>query len=161
MNDRIARGLVAAGLVLAGGAVAMTVQRHEETLAQGRPVILELAPVDPRSLMQGDYMALNYAMARDLQNGARDGVVVVKLDEKGVGRFARVDHGEPLAADEARLRYRVRPRGVRIATDAWFFEEGQRSAFQGARYGELRARPDGEALIVALRDKNFEVIKPR
>ena len=28
----------------------------EDTLANGTLVLLELAPVDPRSLMQGDYM---------------------------------------------------------------------------------------------------------
>ena len=35
-------------------------------------MLLELAPVDPRSLIQGDYMRLDYAIARDLA-GARTG----------------------------------------------------------------------------------------
>ncbi|XOT97907.1 GDYXXLXY domain-containing protein, partial [Alcaligenes pakistanensis] len=30
----------------------------------GQTVLLELAPVDPRSLMQGDYMSLNFALSQ-------------------------------------------------------------------------------------------------
>ncbi len=35
-------------------------------------VLLRLAPVDPRSLMQGDYMRLNYELARQLGNRQQD-----------------------------------------------------------------------------------------
>ncbi|CAG0878818.1 unnamed protein product [Cyprideis torosa] len=35
----------------------------EKHLADGRKIYLELAPVDPRSLMQGDYMALRFRLA--------------------------------------------------------------------------------------------------
>ncbi len=37
----------------------------ESTLKDGKLVLLELAPVDPRSLMQGDYMSLNYAITQE------------------------------------------------------------------------------------------------
>lgn len=37
----------------------------ESTLKDGKLVLLELAPVDPRSLMQGDYMRLNYAITQE------------------------------------------------------------------------------------------------
>lgn len=37
----------------------------ESTIKEGKLVLLELAPVDPRSLMQGDYMQLNYAITRE------------------------------------------------------------------------------------------------
>ena len=42
------------------------IYQAERTLSQGEVVYLELAPVDPRSLIQGDYMALDYALERDL-----------------------------------------------------------------------------------------------
>ncbi|MFX7329222.1 GDYXXLXY domain-containing protein, partial [Acinetobacter baumannii] len=34
--------------------------QKEMLLKEGQLVLLPLAPVDPRSLMQGDYMALRY-----------------------------------------------------------------------------------------------------
>ncbi|MGL5293385.1 MAG: GDYXXLXY domain-containing protein, partial [Aeromonas sp.] len=40
-------------------AINIAVWHHERALSQGEVVLLELAPVDPRSLMQGDYMRLN------------------------------------------------------------------------------------------------------
>ncbi|SDH51070.1 GDYXXLXY domain-containing protein [Myroides phaeus] len=41
------------------------VMNKENTIKEGKFVLLELAPVDPRSLMQGDYMELNYAITRE------------------------------------------------------------------------------------------------
>ncbi|MBS7203479.1 MAG: GDYXXLXY domain-containing protein [Haemophilus parainfluenzae] len=49
------------------GAVNYKVQQFEDVLATGKPVVLKIAPVDPRSLMQGDYMVLNYAILSEIQ----------------------------------------------------------------------------------------------
>lgn len=45
-------------LVVANGAI----WQKEALISHGRPVFIALAPVDPRSLMQGDYMALNFEL---------------------------------------------------------------------------------------------------
>lgn len=44
-------------------AVNVSIYQREQLLQHGRFVLLELAPVDPRSLMQGDYMALRFEVA--------------------------------------------------------------------------------------------------
>ena len=49
------------------GAVNYKVQQFEDVLVTGKPVVLKIAPVDPRSLMQGDYMVLNYAILSEFQ----------------------------------------------------------------------------------------------
>lgn len=49
------------------GAVNYKAQQFEDVLATGKPVVLKIAPVDPRSLMQGDYMVLNYAILSEFQ----------------------------------------------------------------------------------------------
>lgn len=49
------------------GAVNYKVQQFEDVLATGKPVVLKIAPVDPRSLMQGDYMVLNYTILSEFQ----------------------------------------------------------------------------------------------
>ena len=49
------------------GAVNYKVQQFEDVLATGKPIVLKIAPVDPRSLMQGDYMVLNYAILSEIQ----------------------------------------------------------------------------------------------
>jgi uncharacterized membrane-anchored protein len=145
--------VIAAVLIL--GVVNWTIASREAMLATGRVVLLELAPVDPRSLMQGDYMALNYRMA-NLAFGSRrgahaaDGYLVVEADADGVAAFRRFDDGAPLAPGEMRLRYRWRE-GPKFATNAFFFEEGTASRYAGARYGEFRVSDDGDMILTGLR----------
>ena len=151
---------LAAGVIVLG-AVNWIVAGHERVLAEGRVVLLELAPVDPRSLMQGDYMALRFAIAdavrpRGRADDASEGRMVAKLDARGVASFARRDDGSPIAADEVLLRYRIRDERVKFATNAFFFEEGTARAYQGARYGEFRVSPSGEMLLTGLRGRDLE-----
>jgi len=143
-----------------------TVAERERQLAEGRVVLLELAPVDPRSLMQGDYMALRFKAADDAfgrfgrVKETADGRLIVKLDSRGVGTFVRRDGGEPLAEGEVALRYRVRDERVKFATNAYFFQEGHAAYYQAARYGEFRVAPSGELLLARLRDAKLERLEP-
>jgi uncharacterized membrane-anchored protein len=151
---------VVAGLLVLC-AVNWGIYARERLLETGQVVLLELAPVDPRSLMQGDYMALRFRLAGQLTSGgagnrSEDGHVVVQPDEQRVGRFVRRDTGEPLAPGEVRLRYRVREGSVKFATNAYFFEEGSGGLYTRARYGEFRVGPDGTLLLTHLVGENFK-----
>ncbi len=166
-TERLRRIGLWGGLALVLGAVDASIWQQERLLADGAVVRLELAPVDPRSLLQGDYMALDYALARAAQAArgrdfarVEDGVLIVVLDAERVARLRRFDDGTPLAADERRLRYRVRDGRLRIATDAWFFQEGHAAVYAAARYGELRVAPDGEALLTGMLDRTFAPLEP-
>lgn len=145
------------GIALLAGANYVILER-ERLLDEGRVVLLELAPVDPRSLMQGDYMALRFAVANQAFGGfgqgsrLEDGRIVLSVDARGVGSFVRFDDGAPLEAGQVRMRYRVRDDAVKFATNAFFFEEGQASRYESARYGEFRVADNGVALLTELRD---------
>ena len=112
----------------------------EKHLTDGKIVYLELAPVDPRSLMQGDYMSLRFAVADEVYKAlpkmhesrrwrrdvdAEDGSVVVKLDQQNVATFSRLDNDQKLSESETLLSYRVRNGTVKFVTNAFFFQEGQ------------------------------------
>jgi uncharacterized membrane-anchored protein len=154
--------------VLAAGiaillAVNWGIYQREHLVSGGRVVLLELAPVDPRSLMQGDYMALRFRVAADVQRAhnirdLRDVHLFVALDERGVGSFRRLDEATPLAADEVRLRYRVRAGQLKFATNAFFFEEGTASRYQQARYGEFRVGSNGDMILTGLRGEKLEAL---
>ena len=136
---------------------------RERHIAEGRRVFLELAPVDPRSLMQGDYMALRFKVANDVQrhgHATEDGRLVVRLDPRGVGEFARRDAGAALAPDEVALRYRVREGRVKFASNAFFFQEGSAKLYEPARFGEFRVDRSGELLLTGLRGKDLEPLGP-
>jgi uncharacterized membrane-anchored protein len=152
----IRQALVIGGLLLVLGVTTQQIVQKERLLSDGASVLLELAPVDPRSLIQGDYMALDYAIARQLTGESgwpRDGAVVVAPDADGVARFVRRhDSGVPLGPGESLLQYRRREGRVRIGTDAFFFQEGHASRYTAARYGELKVDASGASLLVGLRD---------
>ncbi|MCE1172418.1 MAG: GDYXXLXY domain-containing protein [Azovibrio sp.] len=151
--------VLAVGIALLG-LINYTIHSRETLRQEGRIVLLELAPVDPRSLMQGDYVALRFQVAEALGRDADDteqpdGLLVLQLDEQQLGRFLRLDDGRPLARDEVRLRYRVRAGQVKLATNAFFFQEGQGRHYEQARYGAFRVAGDGDALLTGLRGADF------
>lgn len=149
------RAFILPGLVLVLALPSGAIVEKERLLASGDVVLLQLAPVDPRSLIQGDYMRLDYAIARAMDGQdrwPRDGHVVVTLDSQRVATFVRRDDGRPLSGTEHLLRYRRRDRRIRIGSNAYFFEEGSASRFARARYGELRVASDGNSVLVGLRD---------
>lgn len=155
--------LVTSALVLA--ALNGIVIQKEQFIQSHDSLYLELAPADPRSLMQGDYMALNYSVSNEARSNAwnketENGYFVVALDDRRVGRFRRIDAGQPLANNEQRIRYRVRNWRVRIGAESFFFQEGHGPAYAKAKYGELKVSPDGECLLVGLRDADLKPIKP-
>lgn len=160
----IRRLLIMAGLAVILSVVAWEVWKKERLLASGAILHLELAPVDPRSLIQGDYMQLDYAIARRItpdRSWPRDGALIVKADEFGVAQFVRLDRGEALETGERRLTYRVRGGRLQVGTNAYYFQEGERERFQPARYGELRVAADGTSLLVALLDEAQQRIETR
>ncbi|WP_223789378.1 GDYXXLXY domain-containing protein [Marinicella meishanensis] len=158
---------VTLGLALVG--VNQAIWQKERLLATGQSVFLELAPVDPRSIMQGDYMRLRFALANDIrsamsqadpaaQESAQDGLVFVHLDERGVGRFhglkAAPDAAEPLIG----MQYRWRHNRVQFATNAFFFQEGDAQLFDAARFGEFKVAGDGELLLKAMYDAELKLL---
>lgn len=150
---------VGLGLVLA--VANRDIRSKEQVIENGRLVLLELRPVDPRSMMQGDYMALRYAPAAfpeltAIERMAYRGTVIMTADAAGVARFARLDDGTALGAGEFRLRYRRQQYygELRYGADSFFFEEGAGPAFAAAVYGMLRVDDDGDMVLVGLADKD-------
>ena len=150
--------LIGAG-VLALAVVNAGIAGRERLIDEGRPVFVKLAPVDPRSLMQGDYMQLSYELPSVGWRGWRDGEppllcgarprIAVTLDERGIARHPQLL--EPGAAPPAGTQLlELSPKGGQwtFVTDAWFFREGEAARWQPAKYGEFRVNPDGRGLLV-------------
>lgn len=151
-----------AALLVANGAI----WKHESLIRNGRPVFVALAPVDPRSLMQGDYMALRFATG-DLfvQNDAQgsDGAplrLVFKVDRQGIATAIRPHQGEALAPGELIIQMTRKQGRWMLVTDAFYFKEGEGQRWAQARYGELRVDATGRALLVGLRDEQLAPMNP-
>lgn len=156
------RGGIALTLLAVLAVANIGIWQKERLIAHGEPVFVELAPVDPRSLMQGDYMRLAFrlppaveARSDDLAAGPRP-LVVARRDVRGVAALHRLHDGTPLAPGE--LLIELTPKGGRwiLVTDAWFFEEGQAMRWEKAKFGEFRVTAGGQALLVGLRDAELK-----
>lgn len=185
---------VIGGLLLTLAVVNNGIYQREQILSTGATVVLELAPVDPRSLIQGDYMTLGFDVADEVQSSLRAlpddvradldhhglGYMVLVPDAQGVHRLfgiqasldgpvftqnpqqASEQRGQPLwaAADAApaggvAMEFRIRGHRVRLATDAWFFPEGQGLHFEQAKYGEFKVSDQGVALLKNMLDQDL------
>ncbi|MEH6445605.1 MAG: GDYXXLXY domain-containing protein [Oceanospirillaceae bacterium] len=149
-----------------------TIYQREALLSTGQSVLLKLAPVDPRSLMQGDYMRLRFDIESTLlekskdQNGTDNavlddtdqGLFVVELDGNSVASYKGIYQGQVLAENQIKMQFRVRKRQVRLATHAFFFEEGSADLYSKAVYGEFRVAKNGELLLNSMQDKQFKTL---
>lgn len=139
------------GVLLCLGVPNAMVALKEQSLRGGRLVLLRLAPVDPRSIMQGDYMRLNYADMPTLPPDAPTrGFVSADADDRGVLSNFRLGDAGPV-----RIRYRVQDGRLRIATDAFYFEEGHASRYEPAAYGKFHLSDAGELTLRSLLDAEF------
>lgn len=160
----LARALAAIGLILVAGVSADAIRAKEALIRNGAPVFVELVPVDPRSLMQGDYMALRFELpagiGRPTVPPGPNPVGIGKRDGQGVLRVTRIGNAAtPLASDEMKISLRLANSRWIVVTDAWFFKEGTAEKWTAARFGEFRVTPDGSALLVGLADKDRIAIK--
>jgi uncharacterized membrane-anchored protein len=153
-------------VVLTLGLVIGPSIQKQRILANGQTVLLPLAPLDPRSLMQGDYMQLRYQLETELDRGdiPRHGKLVLAVDDEGVGHFVRIDDGTPLHDGEHLLEYRLREdwgQNLRVGAESFLFEEGTAAIYEDARFGELVVSDSGEAILVGLRDADKQPLGQR
>lgn len=140
-----------------------SVWNKENILESGQLILLELAPVDPRSLMQGDYMRLNYNLGERLERGAlpKRGYCVLQVDKNNRATVVRFqENPTPLHPGELLLKY-TSPNGwpVQLGAESYFFQEGQAHKFAKATYGGLKVDKKGNSLLIGLYDEKLNQIR--
>ncbi len=140
-------------LAQAVGLVAFAGVR-EVALTEGREITLQTAPVDPRSLFQGDYAILDYEIAEvparlsERPVGADVYVVLVECGE--VWCAARYARARPDAAD-VYIRGVVNQRGrLDFGIGTYFVPEGT---------GHIIEQAQDVKVVVSLNDRGQAVIK--
>jgi len=170
-------GLVGVFLIALLGAVNYKVQQFEDVLATGKPVVLKIAPADPRSLMQGDYMVLNYAILSDLQQSqfssesnettgidelspsGKKAYILVHLDKNHVATLCEAQSEIPTdfkhCTPNVYLPIRYKGWVPEFPNPDYFFAEGKGEYYAQSEYAEYRFK-DGILLLARLLDKDFK-----
>ena len=139
--------------------------KHERHFQKGQSVYVKLQPVDPRSILQGDYMVLNYDLnfhdvdEQQIQNQAKL-VTYVYLDAKR--RVLETRLNEHLAVKSTKPIKLVlkNPRNqldaLYPAANSFLFAEGLEPCYSNAEYAHLRVKSNGQALLAALVDQDLK-----
>ncbi len=155
--------IILLNLILVLGLFNHSIIKKEELLSDGQLILLELAPVDPRSLMQGDYMSLRYAISDDINfdSIAKRGFVVVKLEKNGIAKRVRIqEHKTPINDNEFLINYTSRGWGdINIGAQSYFFQEGDANKYENAKYGGIKVDNQGHSLLVGLYDETRHKIE--
>ena len=143
----------------------VSIYDREQTITNGEPLFLELAPVDPRSLMQGDYMRLRYVVedsvpVDELKNHERRGHLVLRGGVENVARFVRIHDGEALDENERLVRFHLGRGRAMIVPDDFFFQEGHGELYEDAEFGVFKFDDRGRYLLVGLANNERITIEP-
>jgi len=165
LRGTLASGLIALSTLATSGVFGLGVREKEAILSTGQTIYIALMPVDPRSLMQGDYMALRFFLPSGQDDtrilaSASHPVGVMTIGANNIGRVTRIaaEAGSTDAPGERFVKLRRANGGWSLGTNAWFFREGQGKKFEAAKYGEFRLGPKGDLLLVAMADEHLKRI---
>ncbi|MCW8038836.1 MULTISPECIES: GDYXXLXY domain-containing protein [Acinetobacter] len=157
--------------------------RHEWHLAHSGSIYVKLKPVDPRSILQGDYMALNYELYLAEQPPAMELIEdhlpsdaekayfynqssilsYVQLDAQRRVIQTRFDpqllNDYPGASAKLVLRNPHNTfEGLYPAARSFLFAEGLEPCYRNAQFAELKVRENGQPLLVNLVGENLKAL---
>ncbi|NQX65090.1 GDYXXLXY domain-containing protein [Paenibacillus alba] len=156
------RWIIALLVLLQVLAMSLQIGKSEWLLAHGQLIKLKLEPLDPRSLMQGDYVRLRYTISDteiwetrgpDSAQDKKITVVLAPNTATGVFEFSRIYHaGEALALGEIRLNGKKDGYNrIAYGIETYFIPEGTgRSYERDAKFAEVKVSAGGDAILVRL-----------
>jgi uncharacterized membrane-anchored protein/uncharacterized membrane protein len=150
--------LIAIVVVLQLAMLGMQIGTSEKLLAEGRLIKLELLPIDPRSMLQGDYVRLRYEISEPSSislddNSYREKVsVAVAPDAQGVYRFQSIlKPGDSLDAGQVRMNGEYDYSRIVYGIESFFVPEGTGLEVERtAKFAEVKVAANGDAILVRL-----------
>lgn len=166
---------IAAVLLLGYALIGWYLTQQEQEVAQARQVFLALDANLVETLARRSHMELRYPQLdavwqeefdfndwlwdwanntlEDAPPPPRRGVLLLKLDERGVV-LAAGEPAEDAVLTEAYIRVNFHRQGgnVFVGPTRYPYGEWEGDQYHAARYAELRVKPDGNAVLMSLRD---------
>ncbi|MFD1779773.1 GDYXXLXY domain-containing protein [Fredinandcohnia salidurans] len=145
-------------LLLQLAIVGYQIGTSESLLNNGKEITLELAPVDPRSMLQGDYVVLRYEIAEvnELKNvhSGNKVFIIAKEDQDGIYQREKIltsidPRDYKLAQDEVLIAGKYNGyNGIIIGIESYFVKEGTGLDLQRhAKYAKVKVSKNGNALL--------------
>ena len=151
--------ILAIALFVMLGAVAVVAFFKLNNLNHNNEILLKLAPVDPRSLIQGDYMALDYELMWEIRYKGDYRFVVVTVDDNRVATFTRLQNDSTQNAGEFLLRYKRDGNKISFGAEHFFFNTDSVEKYQQAEYGLIKVDDKGRCSLVGVCDNDKRLIE--
>lgn len=147
-------------LLITGGQIG----KSELLLSQGEMIKLKLQPVDPRSLMQGDYVILNYEISNieiDFGNDQKGKIEVLLRENQdgiyeysGIYKFKELGWNKPYTAQEGDIIIAGKYTGfnrIVYGIENFFIEEGTGSEVErNMEYAYVKVAKNGDAILESI-----------
>jgi uncharacterized membrane-anchored protein len=161
---KIINSLIVLNLALVSLYIVYATYQKEQIISKGELILLRLAPVDPRSLMQGDYMILNYAINSNIPDSIPNkGYLIFEKDSTGNLYPKKIIKKLNAEHHQVAIKYQYKANDwqapIKIGAESYFFEEGQAQKFDQAKYGGLKVDTEGNSILIGLYDINRQLIK--
>lgn len=135
----------------------------EERYQKQESFYLKLAPVDPRSLLQGDYMVLNYdisdkARIESSNLNLKNGYIVVALNEHKIASFLSVSNSKINEENTKSIPFTYRGSNIDIGGNTFLFQEGMGEQYSRAKYAKV-VITKSSIRVLDLLDSDFHPIK--
>lgn len=147
-------------VILSIGLFNLLILSNENTLQRGQSVFVSLQPVDPRSLLQGDYMALRYEMhIRGPIPDAKRSKAYVKLNELNIvseTRFHVADRADAKEWVPILLKRLPHSSSFYPVTTSYLFAEGLADCYSHAKFAEFKVIDTGQAILYRLTDTQLK-----
>ena len=168
---------------------SVLIMRHEWHLSHSDSIYVRLKPVDPRSMIQGDYMALNYHLyfgglppvmeltdARVAEHAASENLQrAYFLNQQSVMSYVQLDAQRrvirtsfkpdvltayPNASAKLMLKNPKNTfEGLYPAASSFLFAEGLEPCYRDAQFAELKVQENGQPLLVGLVGENLQKLQ--
>ncbi|OIU69832.1 GDYXXLXY domain-containing protein [Rossellomorea aquimaris] len=155
-------------IFLQGGWIGYGVYSNETLLQNGQTILLELQPVDPRSLLQGDYVQLNYTISQLERTSIDDNgpiTIVLRKNAQGIHEYTGVysldgkwntpyekKHGDVLLNGKVTGSWDHTTQ-VTYGIEHFFIPEGTGLDVEGkVKIAVVKVSDKGDGMLVELRD---------
>ncbi len=134
-------------------------------LLMGKEVLLEIRPVDPRDLLRGDYVTLDFNISHydesNLPNGNIN--VILKTDKNNVAEIAFVTQDNDKSLEkELYLKGKVIGNTIKYGIESYFVKEKtgreieRKINLSSKSYARVKIAPNGKAKVLGLElNKDF------
>lgn len=147
--------------------IGYQVYSNETLLQNGETIKLELRPVDPRSLLQGDYVELNYTISQLEDSSINENgpiTIVLRKDAQGIHQYAGIykydgEWNTPYAPKEGDVLLNgkvTKPWGnanqITYGIEHFFIPEGTGLEIEGkVKYAVVKVSDKGNAILESLK----------